>query len=365
MRKERKELSESQYGPFWDFIKNDHITDVDYNGKELWVRDIYNGRYKIEDPIINARITEKFINDFSVNVANLVGKNFTPTDNNVIEAEINSLRITVIHSSVAMTGTCVCIRKTPPVQRITIESAVQNHYCEEKVLHLLANCVKAKLNIVFCGEPGVGKTECAKFLTSFIPKEEKIVTIEDTSEIHYRKINPGKDCVELCVNEYFTYNDAMSTVLRITPNRVMLSEARSVEVKQLVECWTAGITGFTTLHTDDVRKIPDRILNMMPSRQDADRLENDVYTGLDVGILLDMCLDKELKRQKRYIRQVGFFDRDMKHNRNSCIMVTGQGELLEDITLPEDIQEKMQKSDIKDPFYNEEVDIILHPKKKK
>ena len=171
--------------------------------------------------------------------------------------------------------------------------------------------------------------------------------------------------MELCVNEYFTYNDAMSTVLRITPNRVMLSEARSVEVKQLVECWTAGITGFTTLHTDDVRKIPDRILNMMPSRQDADRLENDVYTGLDVGILLDMCLDKELKRQKRYIRQVGFFDRDMKHNRNSCIMVTGQGELLEDITLPEDIQEKMQKSDIKDPFYNEEVDIILHPKKKK
>ena len=45
----------------------------------------------------------------------------------------------------------------------------------------------------------------------------------------------------------------------MTPNRVMLSEARSTEVKQLAECRTTGITGFTTLHTDDVRKIPDRI----------------------------------------------------------------------------------------------------------
>ena len=63
----------------------------------------------------------------------------------------------------------------------------------------------------------------------------------------------------------------------MTPNRVMLSEARSTEVKQLVECLTTGITGFTTLHTDDVRKIPDRMLIMMPSRQDAERLENEVY----------------------------------------------------------------------------------------
>lgn len=120
----------------------------------------------------------------------------------------------MIHESVASTGTCICIRKTPPVQRITPKKALEEHYCEEKVLHLLANCVKAKLNMVFCGEPGVGKTECAKFLTAFIPPEQKVITVEDTKEVHYREINPEKDCVELKVNEYFSYNDAMTEVLR-------------------------------------------------------------------------------------------------------------------------------------------------------
>ena len=96
----------------------------------------------------------------------------------------------------------------------------------------------------------------------------------------------------------------------MTPNRVMLSEARSTEVKQLVECWTTGITGFTTLHTDDVRKIPDRILNMMPSRQDAERLENDVYVGMDVGVLLETRSSGEEGKQERYISQIGFFSRE-------------------------------------------------------
>lgn len=359
MNRTKKELSDVQYGPFLKYLKDDNITDIDFNGRDLWVKDIYSGRYKVHDPDVISQITEKFINDFSVNVSTLIGKNFTPVDNNEIEAETDSLRITIIHQSVAMTGTCICIRKTPPVQRINVESALEKHYCEEKVLHLLANCVKSKLNIVFCGVPGVGKTECSKFLTSFIPKEEKTVTVEDTSEIHYSEINPEKDCVELRVNEYFTYIDAMSSVLRMTPDRVMLSEARSTEVKQLVECWTTGITGFTTLHTDDVRKIPDRILNMMPSRQDADRLENDVYTGLNVGILLDTRMNDSGK-QERYIRQIGFFYRDIDHDKNSCIMVVRRGKLVENVKLPYDIQKKMQKAKITDPFFNPDVHKILH-----
>ena len=139
------------------------------------------------------------------------------------------------------------------------KKALEEHYCEEKSIAFIGKLRQSKVKYGLCGEPGVGKTECAKFLTAFIPPEQKVITVEDTKEVHYREINPEKDCVELKVNEYFSYNDAMTEVLRMTPNRVMLSEARSTEVKQLVECWTTGITGFTTLHTDDVRKIPDRI----------------------------------------------------------------------------------------------------------
>lgn len=69
----------------------------------------------------------------------------------------------------------------------------------------------------------------------------------------------------------------------------MLSEARSTEVKSLLECWSTGIRGFTTLHTDDVRKIPDRILNMMESRMDADRMEM-MYT---VMLMLEFCCGRK------------------------------------------------------------------------
>lgn len=355
MKTEKFMLSDVQFGPFLPFLKLDTITDIDYNGQDLWVKDIYSQRKKITESQIVESLTCDFIRGFAQNVGNLVGKNLNPIDN-IIEAETEDLRITVLHDAIAVSGICICIRKTPTVQRITPFSAIEENYCEKEVLHLLANCVKAKLNMVFCGEPGVGKTECAKFLTMFIPPEQKVVTVEDTREVHYREINPGKDCVELRVNEHFSYEDALKEVLRMNPNRVMLSEARSVEVKQLVECWTTGITGFTTLHTDDVRKIPDRILNMMPSRQDAERLANDVYVGMDVGILLDTRYNADLEKMERYISQIGFFSREAKGN--VCNLMVRNGKLVKDRenVIPGNIQVKMKKAGIENPFYSEEAE---------
>lgn len=363
METEKFMLSDVQYGPFLPLLKQDTITDIDYNGQDLWIKDIYNTRQKITDTQITKQLTDVFIRGFAQNVGNLVGRNLNPIDN-VIEAETENLRITVLHDAIAVSGICICIRKTPPMQRITPWNAIKENYCEEKVLHLLANCVKAKLNMVFCGEPGVGKTECAKFLTTFIPPEQKVVTVEDTRELHYREINPGKDCVELRVNEHFSYEDALKEVLRMNPNRVMLSEARSVEVKQLVECWTTGITGFTTLHTDDVRKIPDRILNMMPSRQDAERLANDVYVGMDVGVLLDTRYNAELEKMERYISQVAFFSREK--DRNICSLVVRNGKIVSDLgtAIPENIETRMRKAGIEMAFRCVELDVRMGEEKR-
>lgn len=118
-----------------------------------------------------------------------------------------------------------------------------------------------------------------KFLTQFIPKHEKVMTIEDNLEIHYRDINPGANCVELKVDEeFFSYTKAIKSALRQNPQWVLLSEARSTEVKYLLECFSTGLHGLTTLHTDDTRKIPDRIQNMMQDSYAASRMENDIYS---------------------------------------------------------------------------------------
>ena len=202
-----------------------------------------------------------------------------------------------------------------------------------------------------------------KFLTSFIPADQKVITVEDTNEIHYRSINPGKDGIELKVNKYFSYEDALAKVLRLNPAWVMLSETRSTESKELVTCWSSGISGLTTLHTDDVRKIPDRILNMMPSRLDAERLENNVYTGLDIGALVDIRMN-EKGEQERYISQVAFFHR--KNDRNNCEMLVRGGKLMEeDIYIPEEIQNKLDHAGIEDLFYSKELDDMLQEERRK
>ena len=118
-------------------------------------------------------------------------------------------------------------------------------------------------------------------------------------------------------------------------------------MKSLLECWSTGIRGFTTLHTDDVRKIPDRILNMMESRYDANRLENDVYSYVDVGVLLRRKR-REDNRVQRYMDQLCFFTRENGENRVELMLQ--EGVLIRD-EVPESIRKKYMRHGIEDPFH--------------
>jgi pilus assembly protein CpaF len=336
-------LGEEKYGPLLKYIRNPLITDIDYNGRALWVKDIHNIRSRIDD----GAVTQEFIRCFITQVANVVSKPFNKQFK-VLEAETDALRITCIHEEAALSGRCLCIRKTTKHPRLNFEKVLAEKYCEEEVLHLLVNCVIAKMNFVICGEPSAGKTEYAKFLSLFIPDNEKVITIEDAAEWHYQSLKPKADCIELrvCAAEGFDYTDALKECMRLNPDRVMLSEVRSVEAKALIECWSSGVKGITTLHTDDVRKIPDRILNMMPSRLDAERLNANVYEYLDVGILLKV---RNLSQGEgmRYLAQVYFFLRDEEGNRAVPIVVDGK---LCTKTLPQPVMKRLAEAQVTNPF---------------
>ena len=295
------------FGVLYPFIRDDRITDIDYNGRMLWLTDCDNRRWR--EPL---EIMPTFLEQFSQRVSNTVSRPFNK-QYPVLEAETKTLRITIVHESVALSGRCVCIRKSLPYVRLNEKKMLQEKFCTPEILELLKQCVKERKNIVFCGQPGVGKTECAKFFSGFISPKERVITIEDTPEWHFKELHPQNDAVELRINDQMDYTGAIRTCLRLNPSWIMLSETRSSEVVYLIEGFSTGVRGITTLHTDDVRKIPDRMLNMAGNRRGAQRFENDIYSFLDVGVLLS-C--REVRGPdgtvslRRYIDQICFFSRE-------------------------------------------------------
>ena len=343
------ELGREYFGPLWKYVANQDITDIDYNGKEVWITNVYNERYKVNQQYVDENITAAFVEQFTQRIANVVSRQFNKR-NPELEAETSELRVTILHEAVARSGRSISIRKTPPIIRLTAQKALQEGFCSKEILALLINCVESHMNLTFCGMPGIGKTECVKFFSQFIPANERVITIEDTLEIRYAKTNPGKDCIEMKVSEdTFGYAEAIKSSLRLNPKWIMLSEARSKEVKYLLESWSTGVRGMTTLHTDDVRNVPDRILNMLENRSDADRMENDIFQALDVGVLVRKRNDED-GIARRYIDQVCFYLREKGINRIEMVVFDGVCVLKE---FPDSIQRMFLRSGASNPFYSE------------
>lgn len=335
-----KKLEGEDFGVLFPFIKDKNVTDIDYNGTALWVTDLKKGRYKV-----NIEVPKEFIEKFTHRISNLVNKSFNRM-NNVLEAQTDDLRISIVHESAAVTGRSICIRKSLPEVRNSIDNLIDNNFCPVEILSLLINCVRARMNIAFCGEPGVGKTECSKFFTRFIPANQRVITIEDNLEMHFHKINPENDCVELQVGSELSYTEAIKLCLRQNPKWIMLSEARSTEVKYLLEQWSTGINGFTTLHLDDLRNLPDRIMNMIGRAKDADRLENNIYEFIHVGVLIRQREGE--KGIERYMDQMCFYDRE--GGKNSIYMLLNESKPVSK-ELPKNIQLRLKRADIGNPFW--------------
>lgn len=341
------EIYEGNFGELLPFIKDPNVTDINWNGSQLWIDDIKHGRY-----LSDVRLSQDFVEAFAVRISNVVSKTFNKYEPK-LEAETPELRITILHESIAPSGKPISIRKTPSIKRITFaKSILEEMYCPERVANFLSNSVKAKQNVVICGLPGVGKTEYVKFLTNYIFPRDRVITIEDTLELHYPEINPGKDCITLKVTpdndgNGFTYTEAIKVCMRLLPQWILLSEARSREVQYLLESASTGAKFITTLHTDDVRKVPSRVVNMMGEIDNATAIEAMVYDYFDVGIFLDKKQDPDTGEIVRYISQVCLYNRD--GGTNKVVMLYEDGEITNE-PIPASVVKKYQKVGIRDPW---------------
>ena len=70
------ELGKEYFGPLWKYIANEEITDVDYNGREIWLTNIYNERYRVNQAYVDENMTLAFVEQFTQRIANVVSQQF-------------------------------------------------------------------------------------------------------------------------------------------------------------------------------------------------------------------------------------------------------------------------------------------------
>lgn len=329
-------LEDEVFGDLLPYIRDEQITDINYNGSALWVDHLTRGRYCVP----SYQADSSFLNRFSMRIANLMNRSFNQYEP-LLEAETDELRISIIHESVTNTGRSISIRKTPGIRRLNRRRMLDTGYCTEELDIFMSNSVRAGLTLVAAGLPGAGKTEYLKAMTAYIPASRKVITVEDNLEIRYRSINPGKDGIEIKVGDTFSYGKAIKASMRQLPGWLILSEARSLEVQYLLESMSTGVSCMTTIHTDDVRKIPDRICSMM--KKDV---TDDVYSFLNLGVLIG-CYNMPGKGICRRIEQAALFDRSQGENRMTVFYEDGR---MVRPKLPETMKRKFLFAGIEDPF---------------
>lgn len=267
------------YGIFKRFIDDDLITDINYNGKGLWVDHLNKGRYEI-----TVNINDDEIESFCYRFANYANKQFNNTYP-ILESETNNLRLSILHKSIALSGYSISIRKTPPFMRLNTKDLIQSEYAPKQLLDFISDLVSNKANIMISGLPGVGKTEFLKYLTSFISDNERVITIEDNLEIRYPLIHRHKDSTMIKVNRIINYRDAIKASLRQRVDWILLSEVRSDEVIDLLQAISTGASLISTIHADNAFEIPNRMLHMFPGNElTNDKLMYRIHESIDYGI---------------------------------------------------------------------------------
>ena len=332
-------IKDEYFGPILKYVKDDAVTDINWNGRKLWIDDLNKGRYATDDVL-----DDDWVKNFSQRIANLVSRSFNASSP-LLEAETDDLRISIINGGVSNTGFSISIRKTPAVRRLNEKDMKKTGYANDLIIKLLENFIRARCSVIVVGDVGSGKTELIKYLTKFIPNNERTITVEDNYEIRISKICPNLDSVEIKVNERFGYVQAIKAALRQMCTWLLMAEARSREVAQLLEAASTGCSIITSMHTDDVRKIPDRVKNMLGP--EGNERENDIYNFFDVGVLVDV--DRSGDKIKRKIAQICLIDHDPITEENTVELLYDNGQFLTS-KFPPRIEDKFKRKKLLNPL---------------
>ena len=297
----KNEFTQVDFGPIQEYLDNDDITDISYsNGGQVWLKTLSKGVYRIENPAVNNAFMEKM----AFQCANSMGKSFNMA-NPFLDAESAELRMNFVHESIARNGIAVLIRKTPAKIRLEKEKIIKEDYIRLDIHDFILKCVEGHCNILVSGETGSGKTEFVKYMAAHTKYDEKIITIEDTLELHLDKIFPERDIVAMKTNNIASYADVLVTCMRQNPRWILLSEVRSAEAVMAVrDSISSGHNILSTIHADKAESIPSRLYSLLESSIDMDQFLRSIHRYVQLGVHIKGYYSPELQRFKREVAEV-------------------------------------------------------------
>jgi pilus assembly protein CpaF len=249
-------------GPIEEFMRDPDVTEVMVNNPDNIYIERHGKIYKTNKRFLDEghllRIIDKIVSQ--------VGRRIDEASPMVDARLPDGSRVNAVIHPLAVNGPMLTIRKFSR-EAYTPEDFLRLKTVTPEALVLLEAAVKGRLNIVISGGTGTGKTTTLNMLSSFIPNDERIITIEDSVELklqqeHVLRLEARPPNIE--GKGEVTIRDLVRNALRMRPDRIIVGEARGAEALDMLQAMNTGHDGsMTTIHSNSPRDTLARIETMV------------------------------------------------------------------------------------------------------
>lgn len=286
------------FGLLDTIIKDDTITEVMINGPEnVFIEQ--NGRlFKLDKQFESQRRLEDVIQ----RIVGLAGREVNQA-NPICDTRLpDGSRVNVVLPPIALCGPTLTIRKFSKTP-MTIEKLIEYGSITQEIADRLEMLVKAKYNIFISGGTGSGKTTFLNALSNYIPKDERVITIEDSAELQITGIDNLVSLETRNANAsgagQITIRDLIKSSLRMRPERIVVGEVRGGEALDMLQAMNTGHDGsLSTGHANSTEDMLSRLETMVLQGAEGLPLEairQQIASAVDIIIHLSRLRDKSRK----------------------------------------------------------------------
>lgn len=286
------------FGLLDSIISDDTITEVMINGPENVFIEQSGRLFKLDKEFESQRRLEDVIQ----RIVGLAGREVNQA-NPICDTRLpDGSRVNVVLPPIALCGPTVTIRKFSK-EPMTIEKLIRYGSITQEIADKLELLVRAKYNIFICGGTGSGKTTFLNALSNYIPKDERVITIEDSAELQITGIAnlvslETRNANAAGVGE-ITIRDLIKSSLRMRPERIVVGEVRGGEALDMLQAMNTGHDGsLSTGHANSTNDMLSRLETMVLQGAPGLPLEairQQIASAVDIIIHLSRLRDKSRK----------------------------------------------------------------------